>query len=61
MDWLCLVGIVSGVSILPKGGGTFSYFLVFFRFIFSGEGFILLLVLFLEVDRWLDWLFFLFV
>ena len=31
VDWLWLVGIVSWVSILPKGGSTFSYILVIFR------------------------------
>ena len=31
VDWLWLVGIVSWVSILSKGGGgTFSYILVIF-------------------------------
>ena len=41
--------------------GTFSYILVifrFFHFFFPGEDFILILVLFLEVDRWLDLLLF---
>ena len=52
MDWLWLIGIVSSVSILSKGGGIFGYIFVIFRlFHHSRDDFILLLVLFLEVDR----------